>query len=191
MEPDCFVIMPIENSAVEFLWKDAFIPICEKVGFSPKRVDQAEDGTPMYQQIVNFINNSPLIIADLTLARPNCYFEVGYAFALEKYNNLILTCRRDHCSDSDKYIPGENKVHFDLQNFEITWWEEGKLDQFIGKVCTKIEKRRERITKPIPVPQEGETKRGKFKPVNQKKVSTINDLVKKAEKELRQWKKPS
>src|SRR5258708_134031 len=93
---ECFVIMPIKATETEFMCTDVYTPVIEAAGMTPIRIDEQDDGTLLPLQIVQQINSSALIVADLTLARPNCYFEVGYAMGINRYSTLILCCRDDH-----------------------------------------------------------------------------------------------
>lgn len=60
-------------------------------------------------QIIEHIAESELILADLTGARPNCYYETGVAYALGK--ELILTIKK-----------GE-RAHFDLSVYRFIEWK--------------------------------------------------------------------
>lgn len=177
---NCFVIMPIENPETEPIWENVYIPVIEGAGLAPKRIDKEDEGTLLPTQIVQYINQSPLIIADLTLARPNCYLEVGYAMGLNKYNNLILCCREDHNIHSPKYSIDSEKVHFDLQSYGIIWWNQNDLDSFKEKLAEKIEFRKEKILKLTPKPQKATIDVNK---------TLIKDLILKERKELKKWKK--
>ena len=84
-----------------------------------------------------------IIVADLTNERPNCYLEIGYAMGLDKFNNLILTAREDHNSDSPNFKADKHKIHFDLSGYDILFWDAKALEEF----KTELEKRiRRRLT---------------------------------------------
>jgi nucleoside 2-deoxyribosyltransferase len=72
----------------------------------PKRIDkQAGASYEIPAHVFKEIDNSRLVIADLTDEKPNVYCEVGYAKAREI--PFILTFHKDGTSPA-------NKVHFDL-----------------------------------------------------------------------------
>ena len=135
---DCFVIMPIGNPETEFLWKDVYLPLLEGLNFEPKRAKENDDGHEMSGQIRNFIGTSSLLIADLTLARPNCYYEVGLAMGQSRESNLILCCRE-----------GEN-IHFDISTYYVIRWSKNKLKDFKRELAEKIKYRMSGL-EPIPV----------------------------------------
>lgn len=185
-KPDAFVIMPIENPVTEPLWKGVYVPVLEAAGFVPRRVDKDDDGSSMLTQIVQYLVTSPLIIADLTLARPNCYFEVGYVMGLSKHSNLILCCREDHNPDSPRFDRTAHKIHFDVQSYSVVWWADGQPEEFKARLAEKIEQRRRRILEPIPVPAEPAATGGKRRSV---RLAPLEKQVKHAESELKQWKR--
>jgi hypothetical protein len=81
------------------------------------------------EAILSAIRRSVLVAADLTFARPNCYYEAGYAKGA--FRRVILTCRKDHDVRAGGGSPF--KVHFDVDQNRITWWspetfEEARLE---------------------------------------------------------------
>lgn len=80
------------------------------------RVDKTDNPTTfeITDEILEFINDSGLLIADLSYANPNVYHEVGYAMGLAKErgleNNVILILREGLPDNS-------SKVTFNLQGF--------------------------------------------------------------------------
>lgn len=136
-----FVIMQIGNSDLDVLYDKAISPSILKSGFEPKRIDKHNQGGLLKSEIVNFIETSDIIIADLTNERPNCYLEIGYAMGLDKFRNLILTAREDHNPDSPNYKKGGPKIHFDLAGYDILFWDPNKLDEFKDALEKKIKRR--------------------------------------------------
>src|SRR3972149_8278012 len=144
--PPAFIIMQIGNSELETVCREVFVPALIACGFDPKRVDKHNEGRLLKSEIVEFIETSDIIIADLTNERPNCYLEVGYAMGLDKFRNLIMTSREDHNQDSPNYKKGGPKIHFDLKGYDILFWEEDNLDEFKNE----LEKRIKRRLSPLP-----------------------------------------
>jgi hypothetical protein len=122
-----FTIMQIGNPELERLYYEAIVPAVEACGLDAKRVDKHNEGGILKSEIIKFIQNADIIIADLTNEHPNCYLEIGYAMGIDKYANLILTVREDHFSDKPSYVQGGPKVHFDLAAYPILDW---KLEEF-------------------------------------------------------------
>lgn len=88
------------------------------------------------------MNESEIIIADLTNERPNVYLEVGYAMGMDKLRNLVLTCRSDHLPGNANWRPDGPKVHFDLAGYDILLWEPSQLDSFREALEARVRRRR-------------------------------------------------
>lgn len=145
-----FIIMQIGNPDLDIIFQDAIVPALKSCGFDPKRVDKHNEGRLLKSEIVEFIESSDIIIADLTNARPNCYLEVGYAMGLDKFRNLILTAREDHYQNSPNYSREGPKIHFDLSGYDILFWESDKLVQFKEELEKRVRRRMATLTPKIP-----------------------------------------
>jgi len=145
-----FIIMQIGNPDLDIIFQDAIVPALKSCGFNPKRVDKHNEGRLLKSEIVEFIESSDIIVADLTNARPNCYLEVGYAMGLDKFLNLILTAREDHYQNSPNYSREGPKIHFDLSGYDILFWESDKLVQFKEELEKRVRRRMATLTPKIP-----------------------------------------
>jgi len=87
---DCFIICPLgaNNSDTrkrsDKLLKHIFKPILKKNGFKAIRADQIPKVGLITTQIINLIIESPLVIADLTDANPNVFYELAIRHAIRK-----------------------------------------------------------------------------------------------------------
>ena len=133
--------MQIGNTDLDNVFTEVFVPASKNAGLDPKRVDKHNEGRLLKSEIVNFISESDIIIADLTNERPNCYLEIGYAMGLDKFRNLILTAREDHNHDSPNYIKGGPKIHFDLSGYDILFWDPKNLIEFREELEKRIKRR--------------------------------------------------
>lgn len=97
--------------------------------------------------IDKYIENAEIIIADLTNERPSCYHEVGYAYGLRKYLNVILTVREDHLPASDNFNNKGPKIHFDLNDYPIIPWKKDKINEFKKLLTQEINRRLSEIEK--------------------------------------------
>ncbi|MBF0216339.1 MAG: hypothetical protein HQL30_05020 [Candidatus Omnitrophica bacterium] len=138
---NAFIVMQIGNAELDSVCEQAIVPALKKCGLDPKRVDKHNQGGLLKSEIVNFIESSEIIIADLTNERPNCYLEVGYAMGLDKFRHLILTAREDHNHDSPNYIKTGPKIHFDLAGYDILFWDPKKLDNFKDELEKRVKRR--------------------------------------------------
>jgi len=102
----CFVIMSFSNNPqLQDFYDMAIKPTVEKLGFTCERVDEQEFNGSIKDKILQNIRKAKFIIADVTEARPNCYYELGIAHALGK--NVI------HLANSS------NDIHFDINDFNF------------------------------------------------------------------------
>lgn len=133
--------MQIGNSALDEVCDAAFSPAIVDAGLIPRRVDRHNRGDLLKSEIVEFIERSQIIVADLTNERPNCYLEVGYAMGLGKKANLILTARSDHHWSSPDFEREGPRVHFDLEGYDILFWEPSKLPELRAELAERIRRR--------------------------------------------------
>lgn len=85
---------------LNLLYENCYQPTIKNNNLDPIVLNKTRDGSPVYSQIVSNIQTSYIVIADLTIARPNCYFEVGFTIGQGKQDQLIMCCREDHLTDS-------------------------------------------------------------------------------------------
>jgi hypothetical protein len=136
-----FVIMQIGDAQLDSVFERAIDPALGACGLAAKRVDRHNRGGLLPVEIVTFIDESEILIADLTNERPNCYLEVGYAIGVGKHTNLILTAREDHDPESPRHRPGGPRIHFDLAGYDILLWSEESLDAFRDELEKRIRRR--------------------------------------------------
>lgn len=139
--PQGFIIMHIGQPDLDLMCETAIVPALTDCGIDARRVDKHNQGGLLKSEIVRFIQDSEIVVADLTNERPNCYLEVGYAMGLDKFRNLILTARRDHNIDDPSHKPGGPKVHFDLSGYDILFWDPEDLDSARLELTKRIRRR--------------------------------------------------
>lgn len=102
----CFVIMSLsKNPVLQDFYEKTIKPTVEKTGYRCERVDEQEFNGSIRDRILENIRKAAFIVADVTEARPNCYYELGVAHALGK--EVI------HLANSKDY------VHFDVTDFNF------------------------------------------------------------------------
>lgn len=80
----CFIVSPIGEEGTEIrsnadkLFKHVICPVCENCGFKAERVDQINSSDSITQTIIDKIQSSDLVIADITDHNPNVFYEMGY-----------------------------------------------------------------------------------------------------------------
>jgi hypothetical protein len=136
-----FVIMQIGDAQLEGVFERAIAPALMACGLAVRRVDRHNRGGLLPVEIIEFIDESEILIADLTNERPNCYLEVGYAIGVGKHTNLILTAREDHDPASPQHRARGPRVHFDLASYDILFWSPRRVHAFRGELEKRIRRR--------------------------------------------------
>jgi hypothetical protein len=136
-----FVILQIGNPEFDRVYERALAPALEVCGLEPRRVDRHNRGGLLQSEIIAFIEESEIVVADLTNERPNCYLEVGYALGCGRLTSLVLTAREDHNSDHPSHRPGGPKVHFDLAGYDILFWSPARLEEFRAELEKRVRRR--------------------------------------------------
>ena len=144
---EAFVIMQIEDAQLDVVCDEAIDPAIRDAGLAPRRVDRHNEGDLLKSEIVQFIERSQIIVADITNERPNCYLEIGYTMGLGKKANLVLTAREDHHHGSPNFRQDGPKVHFDLEGYSILFWDPEDLPAFRSELAQLI-RRRAAIVRP-------------------------------------------
>ena len=140
-----FVIIAIGHEDTDCLYSAVLVPLSREAGLKPYRVDVHSCGENIFSSIFDGIRSAKLIIADLTYARPNCYAEVGYALGMGRQRALVLTARKDHDPRAPNPAQDPFKVHFDLDQYPIQFWDPGEFDSFRVKATAEIKLRLERL----------------------------------------------
>jgi hypothetical protein len=122
---EIFVIMAVRPE-LEAFFEQAVRPAGKAAGLKVVRIDREEPEGYITEPILSAIRRSVFVLADLTLERPNCYFEAGYAKGA--FRRVVFTCRKDH-DIRDQSHRGQPRVHFDVDASRITWWEPENLDE--------------------------------------------------------------
>lgn len=138
---EAFIIMQIGDAPLDSVCDTAIVPAIQDAGFAARRVDRHNAGDLLKSEIVQFIERSQIIIADVTNERPNCYLEIGYAMGLGKKANLILTVREDHHHSSPNFRHDGPKIHFDLEGYDLLLWHPDDLPAFRTELAKRIKRR--------------------------------------------------
>lgn len=112
-----FIACAFGKTEINRLFERELAPACSELQLTPHRVDLLEPKQTITAAITAGILEARCIVADLTHARPSVYFEVGFAHGLGV--PMVLTCRKDHY----RGMPDDLRVHFDLEQYKISYWE--------------------------------------------------------------------
>ncbi len=112
--PMAFIVMQFTKPYNE-LYSEVIEPICEEFGISAIRADETYGPGVIITDIARQITEARLVVAEITPANPNVYYEVGYSHALNKPTILIAEKGTD--------------LPFDVSPFRVLFYEnsiEGK-----------------------------------------------------------------
>jgi len=96
-----FVICPF-HASMEPVY-EAITAAATECELEARRVKDVQGDYRITEKMLEMIQTARFVVADLTLERPNVYFELGYARALQK---TVITICRD-----------QTPVHFDVQDW--------------------------------------------------------------------------
>lgn len=103
-----FVVMQFTPPYNE-LYEEVIKPVCAEFGLAAERADEQFGPGVIIQDIERQILESRVVIADITPANLNAYYEVGYAHALKKDTILI--------AEKPTALP------FDVSPFRVLFYE--------------------------------------------------------------------
>ena len=108
-KPKAFVVMQFSDE-YKAIYEDVIKTICIEKGYDVIRGDESYDTGMIISDIVKRIEESSLIIADITPDNPNVFYEVGYAHALKKPTILLSDRTRE-------------KLPFDVSGFRTIFYD--------------------------------------------------------------------
>ncbi len=96
-DPLCFIAMPfgrkeVAGRTVEFdeVWKQVIAPAIAAAGMEPLRADQEQVGGIIHKPMFERLILCPFTVADLTLANPNVFYEVGVRHAARPATTVLI-----------------------------------------------------------------------------------------------------
>jgi len=124
-----FFICPLDDEEINDNYEYVIKPCVMKYGIEIQRADEITTTDTITSEIIEAINKSRFLIADLTFERPNCYYEVGYAHALGK--PIVILAKE------------KTERHFDISTYKWLYWKnykdlKPKLEKEIKSIVEKI-----------------------------------------------------
>jgi hypothetical protein len=129
---EIFVVMAIRSETEPF--KTIARSAASAVGLTPVFIAEQEPENAISEAILSSIRRSTLVLCDLSFERPNCYFEAG--FAKGAMRRALFSCRSDH--NHRAHPNGEYRVHFDVDQLKITWWNSDNLSPATSELETRL-----------------------------------------------------
>lgn len=84
----CFVLMPFAEALLP-IYDDHITEVVNRLGLSCLRADRIFSNRPIMDDVLDSVHRARLVIADLTHANPNVFYELGICHALGKDVILI------------------------------------------------------------------------------------------------------
>jgi len=126
-----FVLMPFRedlNEVYDFLISESL----EQAGYTARRADDIKSQSNILEDIIQNIAHSDLIVADLTGANPNVYYELGIAHALQRKVILMTQEITELPFDLRSYRVIGYDTHFSKMNQAKKQLIEYALEAFEG-----------------------------------------------------------
>lgn len=117
-----FVVMQF-GVPYDDLYNEVIVPVAEEIGLKASRADEMSGPGVILSDIVREIRESTAIVAEITPANPNVYYEVGYAHAagtptillVRRGQELPFDIRSFRCIIYDDTIGGKPHVEAQLR----------------------------------------------------------------------------
>lgn len=107
--PKAFVVIQFTDE-YNVLYNEVIKPVVEEYGYDCERADETYTTNPILQDIIQSIQESSIVIADITPNNPNVFYEVGYSHAIGKPTILLCDKKRE-------------KLPFDVSSFRTLFYE--------------------------------------------------------------------
>jgi hypothetical protein len=121
----CFAIMSFsKNPVLADFYEKAIKPTIADLGYRCERLDEQHFNGRITERIVRNLRAARFVVADLTEARPNCYYELGVAHSLRK-EVIHLAYSGD---------PGA--IHFDIKDFNFIVYS--RIDELAASLRERV-----------------------------------------------------
>lgn len=131
--PRLFVLMPFDDD-LQQVYERLFRAPFQDAGYEVSRADDITSHRNILADIVQSIQHSDLILADLTLSNPNVYYELGIAHTLKKPVVLVAQNVASVPFDLQSYRVVGYSVHFAKMEESIRGMRELAKKILAGKV---------------------------------------------------------
>jgi hypothetical protein len=126
----CFVIQPFDaGGKFDKRYEDIFKPAIADAGLDAYRVDQDPGVVVPVDSIEQGIRQSAICLADISLDKPNVWYELGYAIAARK--KVVMVCSDER----------QGSYPFDIQNRSIVKYRTGSPSDYMelqGKITERL-----------------------------------------------------
>ena len=106
-----FVIMPFDDEIANDAYKLSTKPVCKEFDLDVQRADEIFTPNPILDDIIASIEESTVVIADISGKNPNVFYELGMSHMLKRTQTILIT--------HEEY----NGTPFDIAHFRIIKYE--------------------------------------------------------------------
>lgn len=106
-----FVIMPFDDEIANDVYELSTKPICNEFDLEVRRADEIFTPNPILDDIIAAIEESTVVIADISGKNPNVFYELGMSHMLKRTQTILIT--------HEEY----NGTPFDIAHFRIIKYE--------------------------------------------------------------------
>ena len=106
---DAFIVMPFDNEVLDSFYRKVIKPILKERNYQARRVDEMPLKEQIVERIIHSIEDSDMILCDLTSINPNVMYELGIAHSLTQ--RVIMIAQKDQ------------KLPFDLKDYEVIFYD--------------------------------------------------------------------
>jgi hypothetical protein len=106
-----FMVMPFSDQIAEDAYKCSTRPVIESCGMKIVRADEIFSANPVFDDIIAAIEQSALVIVDISGRNPNCLYELGVSHTMKRSRTVMIT-HDDH-----------EKAPFDIAHFRIIQYQ--------------------------------------------------------------------
>lgn len=131
----CFVIQPFDGGDFDARYDEVLAPAVKDAGLEPYRVDRDPHASIPIRQIEEGIRSCRICLADISLDRPNIWFELGFAIASQR--PVVMICHEEQRS----------RYPFDVQHRAIVSYKTGTMgglqllkDQVVQRLKAELDK---------------------------------------------------
>jgi hypothetical protein len=121
-----------EAVASEYVYRQMISPVLRDFSYNPIRGDEIPHPGSITRQILDLLQHSHLVVADLTKANPNVYYELGVRHSFVRTGTILM-------AQDDVDLP------FDVANYRVLFYSTANLAAFAASFAQRLQIIEERV----------------------------------------------
>lgn len=126
-----FMVMPFSDSISNQAYNFCIKKVCDEFNLEIKRADEIFTTNPVYNDIINEIQEASIIIVDISGKNANVFYELGIAHTLKQSHTIMIT--HDDVEDSPF-----NVSHFRIFGYKDSVAGYKKLIELLRKTLKQL-----------------------------------------------------